>query len=135
MNFGVSVPVNSGTFYQAQIASARISQAQLSTMQARQKVEVDVEQNHADVVSGLNEVNIRLQAIESAQLSLTATEKSFSGGVRTRLDVLNSVQTLYVVNDQYINSVIDLAKNYLSLNNQVSRPVSTTIRDLQRLLF
>lgn len=135
VNFGVSVPVNAGTFYQAQIASAKISQAQLNTAQVRQKLEVDVEQNHADVLSGVTEVNIRLQAVEAAELSLLATEKSFAGGVRTRLDVLNAAQTVYQVNEQYINSVIDLAKSYLTLSNLSSQQVSTTVGDLQRLLF
>lgn len=135
MNFGVSVPVNAGTFYQAQIASAKISQAKLTTAQTLQKLEVDVEQSHADVVSGLIEVNIRLQAIEAAELGLNATEKSFSGGVRTRLDVLNSVQTLYVVNEQYITSIVDLAKAYLTLSNLTSQPISEAVSKVQTLLF
>jgi outer membrane protein TolC len=135
LNFGFTVPVNAGTFYQAQIASAKISQAQLTTAQVRQKLEVDVEQTHADVISGLQELNIRLLAIEAAELSLTATEKSFSGGVRTRLDVLNSVQTLFVVNDQYINSVVELTKSYLTLNNLTSQPVSESVAKLQAFLF
>lgn len=135
VNFGVSVPVNAGTFYQAQIASAKISQAQLNTAQVRQKLEADVEQGHADVLSGLAEVNIRLQAIEAAELSLKATEKSFAGGVRTRLDVLNAAQTVYQVNEQYITSVIDLAKAYLTVSNLSSQKVSTTVGKLQTLLF
>lgn len=135
VNFGVSVPVNAGTFYQAQIASAKISQAKLSTAQTIQKLEVDVEQSHADVVSGLVEVNIRLDAIEAAELGLKATEKSFSGGVRTRLDVLNSVQTLYVVNEQYITSVVDLAKAYLTLSNLTSQPTAEAVAKVQTLLF
>lgn len=135
INFGVSVPINAGTFYQAQIASAKISQSQLNTSQVKQKLEVDVNQNYADVLAGINEVTIRLKAIEAAELGLLATEKSYAGGVRTRLDVLNSVQTLYTTNEQYINSVIDLTKSYLSLSNLSSRPVSATINTLQTLLF
>lgn len=135
VNFGLSVPVNAGTFYEAQIASAKISQAQLTTAQVRRKLEVDITQSHADVNSGMREVNIRLQAVEAAELSLKSTEKSFAGGVRTRLDVLNSVQTLYTVNEQYINSVMDLAKAYLTLSNLTSQPVSDTVSKVQTLLF
>ena len=135
VNFGISVPINAGTFYESQIASAKISQAQLTTAQVRRKLEVDLTQSHADVSSGLAETNIRLQAVEAAELSLTATEKSFKGGVRTRLDVLNSVQTLYTVNEQYINSVVDLSKAYLSLSNLTSQPVSDTVSKIQALLF
>lgn len=135
VNFGLSVPVNAGTFYEAQIASAKISQAQLATAQVRRKLEVDITQSHADVNSGMREVNIRLQAVEAAELSLTSTQKSFAGGVRTRLDVLNSVQTLYTVNEQYINSVMDLAKAYLTLSNLTSQPVSETVSKVQTILF
>ncbi|MFN7506347.1 MAG: hypothetical protein ACK5Q1_12395, partial [Limnobacter sp.] len=80
-------------------------------------------------------VRARLQAIESAKLSVTANEKSFTGGVRTRLDVLNSVETLYVVNQQYIQSVIELARNYLKLSNQAALPVKDTVSQIHQILF
>jgi protease secretion system outer membrane protein len=135
VTFGVSVPINAGTFYEASAATARLSQARLSTREILEKVESSVEQSHFNVVVGLEEVRARLQAIESAKLSVTANEKSFTGGVRTRLDVLNSVETLYVVNQQYIQSVIELARNYLKLSNQAALPVKDTVSQIHQILF
>jgi protease secretion system outer membrane protein len=131
----LNVPINAGTFYQSEIASARITQAQLGTLDVRQKLELEIDQNYADISSGLNEVNIRLRAIDAAELSRKATEKSYQGGVRTRLDVLNTVQTVFLVKEQYINSVVDLAVNYLRLSNMTAQPPAETISELQLLLF
>ena len=87
------------------------------------------------VVMGLEEVRARLRAIESAKLSVTSNEKSFGVGVRTQLDVLNSVETLYVVNQQYIESVIELGRNYLKLCNSAALPATDTVQQVRQILF
>lgn len=135
LTFGISVPINAATFYEASAATARLNQARLNTLEVKEQVESEVEQAHFSVTAGLEEVKARLRAIESAKLSVTANEKSFTGGVRTRLDVLNSVETLYVVNQQYIQSVAELARNYLKLSNQAALPVNDTVAQIHQILF
>lgn len=135
LTFGVNVPINAATFYEASAATARLNQARLTTLEVKEKIESGVEQAHFSVTAGVEEVRARLRAIESAKLSVTANEKSFTGGVRTRLDVLNSVETLYVVNQQYIKSVAELARNYLNLNNQAALPVKDTVAQIHQILF
>lgn len=135
LTFGVSVPISAATFYEASAATAQLSQARLTTREVQEQVELEIELAHSNVIAGIEEIRARFRAIESAKLSVNANEKSFSGGIRTRLDVLNSVETLYVVNQQYIQSVIELARNYLKLHNQAALPVRDTVTEIHQILF
>ena len=135
VTFGINVPINAATIFEGSAAAAKLSQARLGAREVREKVEADVEQFYLRVVMGLEEVRARLRAIESAKLSVTANEKSFGVGVRTRLDVLNSVETLYVVNQQYIESVIELGRNYLKLCNSAALPATDTVQQVRQILF
>ena len=77
----------------------------------------------------------RVQAIEAAELSKTANERSFKGGVRTRIDVLNSVQVLFSTREEYLNTIVRLTRNHFALSRNSATPVAQTISELQPLLF
>jgi protease secretion system outer membrane protein len=48
-------------------------------------------------------------------LSVEANTKSFEGGVRTTIDVVNAIQTLYTVRSTYVTSATQVAVNLLTL--------------------
>ncbi|HEX4856453.1 MAG TPA: TolC family protein, partial [Limnobacter sp.] len=124
-----------GTFYQSNAASADVSRSKFQTASVMQEVERDVRFYHSEVEVGLKESVSRLQAIEAAELSRTANERSFKGGVRTRIDVLNSVQVLFSTREEYLNTVVRLTRNHFELSRNSATPVTQTISELQQLLF
>lgn len=135
LTFGLSVPIEAGSFYEAAAATANINIARLNAVDRKARIQSDLEQRYFDVDAGLQQIGARLTAIEAAKVSLIANQKSFDGGVRTRLDVLNSIETLYLVNQEYVRTVVEFARNYLLLNNLSSKSTGQTIEELQAFLF
>ena len=74
-------------------------------------------------------------AIEAAELSVAANRKSYEGGVRSNLDVVNAIQTVFEVKNQYINSALVLADNYLNLQLIAGIPASEAIANVEHFLF
>lgn len=131
----INFPLQAGGVMNVFTSGYGVDKAKAQVRQAELKVGQDVERFHTLVTAGLDESNIRLQAIESAALSVVANEKSFRGGVRTRLDVLNSVQTQFQVNEDYVTSLLSLANNVMNLGIQGAQAPEEIVVDLQRLLF
>ncbi len=115
-------------------ATARKSVADVRAVE--QNALLEVERLHALVESGKVESEIRLDAIEAAQLSVEGNKQSFKGGVRSQLDVLNSIQILFEVQDQYVASVLAMASNLVNLHAQVgATPPTEILQLLETLLF
>jgi protease secretion system outer membrane protein len=131
----VSFPLQAGGFFKVLTSSSGVDKAKATVRQVEQQVEVEVEKFRTLTDAGLNESNMRLQAIESADLSVLANEKSFAGGVRTRIDVLNSIQTQFQVIEDYVNSLMNLSDNVLGLGTQTALPVDEIMAGLNNLLF
>jgi protease secretion system outer membrane protein len=131
----ISFPLQAGGFFKVLSSSSGVEKAKATVRQVEQQVEVDVEKFRTLTEAGLNESNMRLQAISSAELSVLANEKSFAGGVRTRIDVLNSIQTQYQVIEDYVNSLMILSDNVLGLGTQTALPVDEIMAGLNNLLF
>ncbi len=131
----INFPLQAGGVLNVFSSAYAIDKAKAAVRQTEMQVAQNVERFHTLVSAGLNESNIRLQAIESAALSVVANEKSFRGGVRTRLDVLNAVQTQFQVNEDYVTTLLALAQNVMNLGVQAAQPPEEIVLDLQRLLF
>lgn len=131
----VSLPLQAGSYYQMRGAAASASKSQEAARDAEQRTRLEVQRLWSLVRAGLAEIEIRLKAIEAAQLSVEANEKSFRGGVRSQIDRLNSIQTLYQVQQDYVNAVLTLADNYLNLLLQSGTAVDTAVAQVQTVLF
>jgi protease secretion system outer membrane protein len=131
----VSLPLQAGSYYQMKGAAANASKSQEATRDAELRTRLEVERLWTLVRAGLAETEIRLEAIRSAELSVEANERSFRGGVRSQIDVLNSIQTLYQVQQDYVSAVLTLADNYLNLLLQSAAPVDTAVAQVQTVLF
>lgn len=131
----VSLPLQAGNFLQARSAAASALRSQEQTRDAELRARLEVQRLWGLVGAGRSEVAIRLKAIESAELSVEANEKSFIGGVRSQIDVLNSIQTLYQVEQDYVSSVLTLADNYLNLLLQAATPADEAMISVQAILF
>ena len=135
VGLAVSLPLQAGSFYQMKGAAANALKTQEDVRDIEAKTRIEIQRFWALVNAGLKELPIRLAAIESAQLSVEANEKSFKGGVRSQLDVLNSIQTLFQVQQDYVGVVLSLADNYLNLLLQSATPLDEAIALVEQALM
>ena len=131
----VSLPLQASSLYQMRAAAANANKSQEQARDAEEKTRLEVHRYWSLVNAGLQELPIRLGAIEAAQLSVQANEKSFKGGVRSQIDVLNSIQTLYQVQQDYVNAVLSLADNYLNLLLQSATATPQAMAQVQSFLL
>lgn len=131
----LSLPLQASSYYQMKGAAANATKQQEQTRDVELRTRLEVQRLWALVNAGRTEVAIRLEAIKSAELSVEGNEKSFKGGVRSQIDVLNSIQTLFQVQQEYVTAVLTLADNYLNLLLQAATPAHEAIALVQTILF
>lgn len=131
----LSMPLQASSYYQMRGAAANATKLQEQTRDTELRTRLEVQRLWALVNAGRTEIAIRLEAIKSAELSVDANEKSFRGGVRSQIDVLNSIQTLFQVQQEYVTAVLTLADNYLNLLLQAATPADEAMAMVQTILF
>jgi protease secretion system outer membrane protein len=131
----LAFPLSAGSYYQVSGAVASATRAAESARDVEQKTKLEVQRLRDLVEAGRYETEIRMESIRSAELSVEANEKSFSGGIRTRLDILNSIQTLYQTKEEYLNATVTLAENLLGLYLQMAMPIPDALKQVQSVLF
>jgi protease secretion system outer membrane protein len=131
----LSLPLQPGTIYQMRGAVANASKQEQQTRETEQRTRLEVQRLWSLVNAGRAEIAIRMESIHSAALSVEANDKSFKGGVRSQIDVLNSIQTYYQVQQEYVNAVLTLSDNYLNLLLQAATPTSEAVVQVQTVLF
>ena len=78
---------------------------------------------------------IRQAAIQAAKLSLEANEKSFEGGVRSQIDVLNAIEALDQTELDYLDARLNLAQNYFKLQLLGSADIESLLVLIHNQLF
>ena len=112
---GLTVPLKAGTWYGIEAAESVVLKARENLRETESKVRLEADRLNALIATGIESLRIQNEAIESAKLSVEANQQSYQGGVRTAIDVINAIQTLYQVKSEYINIITVLSENYLSL--------------------
>ena len=136
-NNGISVnfPLQVGQYVQTYAAAKQYSQADSQKRDTQAKTELEAERLHSLAQAGQEAIAIKKMAVDSAQLSVEANQKSFAAGVRSSTDVLNSIQVLFQTRNDYAQAVTQQAENYLNLLLiQADDPVEA-IRQTQTFLF
>lgn len=131
----VSIPLGVQDYLAVSVAKDK-HRAQTETYRGiEQNLRLMIQQLQSLSASGRIEVAVRTDAISSAELSVQANQKSYLGGVRTQIEVLNSIQTLFDTQLQQINARLTLAQNVLKLELESgSEPVDALMK-VQTLLF
>ena len=111
----VNLPLQAGTYFAIQGVAASYQKSKEATRDVEEKTKVDVQRLRAQLEAGFESLAIQQDAIKSAELSVEANIKSYEGGVRTTVDVLNATQTVFQVKSDYVTSVTTQAENYLAL--------------------
>jgi protease secretion system outer membrane protein len=115
VGLGIQAPITAGGLFQARGAEAAARRAAEERRQVEERVRVDFERLYGLVDGGQKALAISRKAIGSAELSVQANQRSYEGGVRTNVDVVNSIQTLYEVKSQYLTSATTVAENLLNM--------------------
>lgn len=130
----VSMPLSAGSYFARQSVAAAYAKAQEASRDTEQKTRLEVERLSELISTGLESLAIQKDAIASAELSLEANQKSYEGGVRSTVDVLNATQTLFQVKSEYVATATAQAENLLSLSLQTAvdpvESLQTTVRYL-----
>ena len=131
----LSLPLQASSIYQVRGAVANAAKQAQQTRETEQRTRLEVQRLWSLVNAGRAEIAIRMEAIRSAALSVEANDKSFKGGVRSQIDVLNSIQTYYQVQQEYVNAVLTMSENYLNLLLQAATPTNAAVVQVQTVLF
>ncbi|WP_162184723.1 TolC family protein [Sphingomonas hengshuiensis] len=135
VGLSVNAPLNAGTFFQsgAANATARRSAEERRATEARARVEL--QRLYALVDGGQQALALSSKAIESAELSVYANTQSYEGGVRTNVDVVNAIQTVFEVKNTQVTAATTLALNYLNLLLLAGVPSEDAVEATQRFLL
>ena len=128
-------PLNGQTVVQVNSAGAQAERARELRRDVEQKLQVDIERLRAQVDSGQQELAIRKDAILSAELAVQANIKSQQGGIRNSVDVLNAIQTLSDVRNEYAGTAATLAEDYLNLLLQSALDPTDALEKVQQTIF
>jgi protease secretion system outer membrane protein len=131
----INMPLQADNFYARKGVQANYLKAKESTRDTEEKTRVDVERLTEQVNAGIEMLDIQRKAIASAELSLEANIKSYEGGVRSAVDILNATQTVFQVKSEYATSATAQAENLLTLLNQTSLNPSESLEQAYKYLF
>ena len=135
VGLAILAPLNAGTFYQTGAARASARRAFEERRQVEERARTELERFHALVTGGQQALDISAKAIEAAELSVEANSKSYEGGVRTSVDVVNAIQTMFEVKNAYVNAATTLALNYLNVQLLAGVPSEEALRATQTFLL
>jgi protease secretion system outer membrane protein len=131
----LNMPLQVGSFYARLGVEANYLKAKETTRDVEEKTRVEVEKLREQIETGLEALQIQKEAISAAELSLEANKKSYEGGVRSAVDILNATQTVFQVKSDFVTSLTTQAESILSLLHQVSPESGDTLVVADRFLF
>ena len=111
----LNVPIFSGGFVNSQTrqAVADLERAQQALEATRRDLGMRIEKEFRGITEGVLRVRALEQAVRSAETSVISSRKSFEGGARTVVDVLNAEQ-------QQVSALRDLANaRYLYMISRI----------------
>lgn len=112
----LSVPLRAGTVYNMQSAEATVIKTQEALRETESTIRLNADKLRGQVMNGVQALKIQREAIEAAEFSVEANTKSYQGGVRTAVDVLNAIQTVFQVKSDYVTLATNQAQNILALS-------------------
>ena len=131
----INVPLAPGSYFGRQGAQAAYFKAQETRRDTEEKAKVEVDKLRSQVESAFESLRIQLDAIKAAELSVEANAKSYEGGVRSAVDVLNATQTVFQVKSEYVTAVTTQAENMLGLMNLTSSNPYESLESAYKYLF
>jgi outer membrane protein TolC len=129
--FGVSVANVLGR----RKAALQVDQARESARDVEQRTRIRVEALHAFVASGFEELAIRRNAIEVAELSAEANVQSFEAGLVSSIDVINALLAVFEVRKDYLTALLKTGQQVLDLHLTAALPPKESLDRVQSLVM
>lgn len=129
------LPLQHSSIYTLQTADNKLLAQQAQERSTQEQLLLELQRLHAQAIAAQEEVAITRDAIDAAQASVAANEKSFEGGVRSKLDVLNALQQQLAAREAHLSAQLQLADHLLALQLLSAQDVPTVLRGLQQQLF
>jgi protease secretion system outer membrane protein len=130
----LSMPLEAGDYYKTKSAAAAYVKVAQEVRDKERQVALNIDQLRTTLQLGISELVARQTAVEAAELSVTANDKSFKGGVRTMVDVLNSIEVLYTVKSELVQTVLAFADKLLQLRLAEGKPASDVLAEVESFL-
>jgi protease secretion system outer membrane protein len=97
----MNVPLQAGSWLGVEAAQANALKAQEIRKEAESKTRLEAERLYSLIQAGSESLQIQREAIAAAELSVQANRQSYQGGVRSAVDVINAIQTVFQVKSDY----------------------------------
>jgi len=133
LNF--SMPLDASRVIGGLSSSASEQKAVETRRQVEEQTIMLTSQLYESVVLGRDALENKRVAVEAAKLSVEANEKSLTAGVRTTIEVLNSIDTLYQARNDYATTALNLGNAYLNLLLITGEAPGDAIAQTQQFLF
>jgi outer membrane protein TolC len=135
VGLSIQAPLAPSGLFAIRSANAAAQKTTEARRQTEETARVDLERLYDLVDGGQKALDVSASAIKSAELSVEANTKSYEGGVRTNVDVVNAIQTVFEVKNAYITSATQLAQNLLTLLLLSGQDSDSALATTQRFLF
>jgi protease secretion system outer membrane protein len=99
-----------------------------------EKTRLEVEKLREQIATGSELLTIQKDAIAAAELSLEANQKSYEGGVRSAVDILNATQTVFQVKSDYVSLLISQIENAVSLSLQTGVTPISSVQEINKFI-
>jgi protease secretion system outer membrane protein len=135
VGLSITAPLNAGGIFQVRAASAAARRSSEERRQTQERTRVDFERLYSLVQGGQRSLASTRRAVEAGELSVEANKKSYEGGVRSNVDVVNSIQVLFEVKNQYVVSATNVAENLLDMQLLAATDPRVALATTQSFLF
>lgn len=130
----VNMPLQVGSFYARKSVEANYLKAKEATRDTEEKTRVEVEKLREQIETGLEALKIQKDAVAASELSLDANIKSYEGGVRSAVDILNATQTVFQVKSDLINLTAMQSENLISTLHLIGKDAVNAIAEVNIFL-
>ncbi len=131
----ISIPFQIGGYINTYGAVEKYAQSKYQTTDAEVKARVEADRLHSMADAGYQMLQVRKNAIDAAKLSVDANQRSFTAGVRTSTEVLNSIQVLFQAKNDYVTTLTQQAETYLNLLLIQANEPMYSVKQVQSLMF
>ena len=131
----LTIPLDIGSYIGTYTALAKSKQSSSVRLQTETQIKVEAQRLFELVQAGQESLKIKGQAVETAQKSVIANQKSYEAGVKSTTDVLIAIQTLYQTRNEYALAATQQATQLLNLLLVGAEDVDNAVMRTQAFLF
>jgi len=131
----LNLPLAAGGWFGVEAAQANALKAQETRKEAESKARLEAERLYSLIQAGDESLQIQREVIAAAELSVEANRQSYQGGVRSAVDVINAIQTVFQVKSDHATMAVQQAENHLSLATLVSSTTQDVVLKTFGALF